>query len=109
MCMIDDVDGACQFYNEEKPVARKIHIWLECRRYIQPGESYRLVRGVWEGAWHTWKSCFHCGVVEDWLTSQCGGFVHASVLEDVHEHFREYGTLSVGKLAVRIDPKFPPF
>ena len=93
------------------PTARKPHACAECRREIAPGETYRRNFGVWEGAANTFKTCAHCCVGQDWLLSNCDGFMHSQLLDEVHEHAEEYPKIRLGmfRLEVGIRRKWTRF
>lgn len=40
--------------------AKKPHRCCECGETIKPGERYQQVRGLWDGAWITFKTCAEC-------------------------------------------------
>ena len=44
--------------------ARKNHECCECGSSIDTGERYRLVKGMWDGKWNTFRQCETC--VEIW-------------------------------------------
>jgi hypothetical protein len=93
MCAIDGADGSYAVYNRRIVKARKAHKCDECHRDILPGQFYEKVSGLNSedgGHWDVWHTCDHCRVACDWLTENCGGFLHAAVLEDIEEHVDEY-------------------
>lgn len=107
MCMIDGCDGFVTVLSSNKRKARKEHHCTECRRTIQPGETYLNEGTLWEGEKSTYKTCAHCVVVRDWLISECGGFIYSGVLEDIAEHASESGYgFGVTRLAVGIENKW---
>ncbi len=77
------------FHTETHRVARKRHVCDECRGYIEPGERYEHVSGLWEGDVSTFKTCAKCEVARDF-------FVHELNSTD----FREYdeGTFSYSEV-----------
>ena len=42
------------------PKARRPHACCECPRPIQPGDRYERVKGNWDGAWSTYRTCLPC-------------------------------------------------
>jgi len=80
------------FYWDSKPVARREHVCSECRRVIQPGERYGRVTGKWDGEIQTYKTCFDCQSIIDFLF--CDGVVFGEVRADLREHIAEGGTIS---------------
>lgn len=92
MCMIDYADGCVEMLDERTRTAKKSHRCSECGRVIQPGESYRLEKYVWEAQLTNHKTCRHCWSARGWLSEQCNGFCFGQVAEDIHEHACEdYG------------------
>lgn len=67
--------------------ARKEHICTECRRKIQPGETYENVWGVWRGDQETFKTCSDCLSVRRGFF--CEGWSYGQVWEDVSNHIQE--------------------
>lgn len=47
-------------YSEAMPVARKEHKCSECGNAIQKGQQYRLVKGLWDEHYETYKTCSDC-------------------------------------------------
>lgn len=85
MCMSDDGDN-CDFYTENIRKSRKNYICCECFRPICKGERYQNVFGVWEGQAHTYRTCEHCVVAQEWLREHCGGFLFTRVEDDLIDH-----------------------
>jgi hypothetical protein len=54
MCEIADV------YSHETPKARKWHRCVECRGFIDPGETYHKHWGIWDHEPSTYKVCNEC-------------------------------------------------
>jgi hypothetical protein len=94
--MIDDADTVTMLEYARPVKARKAHRCNECRRTIEPGETYQTEAFMFEGEFNRHKTCAHCWVVRDWLTAECGGMVYGQVEEDAREHVvdnpRYYGT-----------------
>lgn len=66
MCLyIDDYDADGEFLGSGKRTARKEHRCLECRRTIEPGETYRYWTWAMDGTVDTSKMCGHCQAVLD--------------------------------------------
>lgn len=88
MCSTDyDVASV---YNEKMARATKDHVCTECGRTIKKGESYKNVWGVWVFGHDTYKTCQHCRVAQEWLSDECGGFLHGGLDEEILEHAFEY-------------------
>jgi hypothetical protein len=49
-----------QCANVSEPTARKEHTCSQCGDTIQPGQTYKKIRGLWEGEWTTHKWCMRC-------------------------------------------------
>ena len=47
-------------YSLLTPKARKRHKCGECRGFIEPGEKYQLLKGLWDGSWGDYKTCLDC-------------------------------------------------
>lgn len=69
--------------------ARQRHECAECRRIIEPGETYRYSTGLYDGRWDDHVMCAHCHAVSSWLVVTCGGWLWNGVLEDLEEHWNE--------------------
>ena len=93
MCRIDGAEG-WKVWRCEKPVAKREHRCDECRRAIQPGESYLREGGLSYdgGGWETYKTCRHCDAARRWLVIVCGGAIFSEVLEELREHWQESDT-----------------
>lgn len=103
MCMYESCDEMVNLLGEATHKARKQHRCAECRRSIEPGETYHVDRYIFEGKLTHHKTCAHCMVVRGWLQDECGGWVYTGVEEDIREHAESghYG-FGVGRLAVGI-------
>lgn len=55
--------------DDSKPKARRAHQCDDCRRIIEPGETYRRWRGTNDDGIYTWKSCAHCDRLTTWIWS----------------------------------------
>lgn len=74
-----DGDGiAPDICTETNPVARKRHQCCECMGWIEPGERYQSVAGLWDGSWLTYRTCPDCA--------------------DIRNHFRAFGPWYYGSL-----------
>lgn len=52
-------------YTETKPTARKRHRCCECLGWIEPGEKYQLITGVWDSHGQSFKTCLQCDALRD--------------------------------------------
>jgi hypothetical protein len=87
--MIDDADGYSQLYHAGWRKARKPHRCGECYRQIERGEVYHYAGGMFDGEFWDGKQCSHCNAAAQLLVRECGGFLHAGVVEDLEEHISE--------------------
>jgi hypothetical protein len=67
--------------------ARRTHLCCECRRTIGTGEVYECAKGVWEGEFHTYKTCDDCLSIRDTLF-QCG-WLYGEIWRAVEEYVEE--------------------
>ena len=90
MCMVDDCEpNRCS--NEVSRRARKEHTCGECHRTIKAGEVYRYLSGIdYDRNAFSHKICGHCGIVCDWLSINCSGYLLHGVQEDISQHVEEY-------------------
>jgi len=70
-------------YESRMVRARKPHDCCECNRAIEPGESYEVVRGLWDGQWGAYKTCLGCVRIREHLCS--GGWSHGDLAEQVSD------------------------
>lgn len=81
-CSIDDYDGptisSCKLVK-----ARRQHTCCECGDPIQPGQTYELVKGLWDGRWDTFKTCIGCTRIREDLCPH--GWLHGGLAEQVQE------------------------
>ena len=47
-------------FKDSETRARKVHRCCECDGRIEVGETYHLVKGLWDGMWSTYKVCVDC-------------------------------------------------
>lgn len=79
-----DLDECCTILNKSKPKARKRHRCTECRRIIEPGETYLRETTVFDGKVETWKTCIDCKSIRDNLFS--GGFFYGEIKYMLRDH-----------------------
>lgn len=109
MCLIDDSDGHCTVLHSRQQRARLRHRCTECRRDIEPGETYLAERTVFDGDAMSHKICVHCQRVRAYLVNHCGGWVYRGLGEDIAGHYystesnysseREHRLLALGMAA----------
>jgi hypothetical protein len=61
-----DENPPSAFWRETRR-ARKAHTCGECAGPINPRESYRHIRGIWDGEPDTFKTCNSCLGLEAWV------------------------------------------
>ncbi len=64
--------------------ARKEHRCFECRRTIVKGQPYERTAGVWNGSFSTYKICFACRTLREWVSISlpCFCWCYGNMLED---------------------------
>ena len=92
MCLIDDSDGNCILLHSRQKRARLRHRCTECRRDVEPGETYLAERTIFDGDAMSHKICAHCQRVRNYLVNHCGGWICQALHEDIIEHY--YDTAS---------------
>ena len=100
MCMVEYCDEIFEPLGKTVFKARKPHRCGECRRTIEPGETYERHAGPFDGQFTVHKTCRHCVAVREWLLQVCSGWMYGSVSEDLYEHFREGYGLWLGRAVV---------
>lgn len=107
MCMIGD--DFVEMLRSEDRRARKEHRCEECRRTIEPGETYRFEAWVFDGTLDQQKTCAHCvAYARPWLLDNCDGWIYQAMYEDIFEHF-PHGTeepLKCGRIIVGMRRKW---
>lgn len=74
----------CKVYNEKDRKARKPHPCIECKRTIQPGETYKYGSGIFENKPFSHATCADCQSIVDAFFCEGRGF--GSMWEYVREH-----------------------
>jgi len=99
MCR-DDV-GDNLYADSIVTIARKMHECNECTRTIHPGEPFRKDFVVWDrGSAGSFLTCEHCSVLLEWLGVNCDGWIFGEVVDDIHEHSKDYKRLDLARLVV---------
>ena len=82
-CSISDTDysDSCTTLRIATPVAKKKHICGECHQIIPKGKKYEYYVCVFNGYFHTAKTCSTCVSLRD-AFFPCGGYIF--------EHVRDY-------------------
>jgi hypothetical protein len=93
-CVLSSADEGelASYYTASRPTAQKQHTCTECRRTIQPGETYERVVAVWVGHLHVVNTCEDCKSIIDEMF--CEGLCHGFMLEDLREHISEVEVVS---------------
>lgn len=86
MCMIEDCDEIVDVLSECTHKARVRHRCNECRRDIEPGETYLSEAYVLDHEFEDHKTCAHCQVARAWLLIECRGFLYSGIAGDIAEH-----------------------
>ena len=104
-CIYLDVDGEGVDIPPTKKIreARKEHICGECGGLIWPGEKYEHVRGKWNGAFSTQKTCLICREIREAFF--CEGWFFTEILRDLREHIYDaHGKISEDCLSEMTKP-----
>lgn len=90
--MCCDIDGPSIVW-ESRPKAKKRHKCGECRGWIEPGETYWRVRGVWDGEAQTFLMCSDCEDLKTWAANgaDCFCWSYGNVMTDVLDFMHESG------------------
>lgn len=88
MCRIDDGDMPT-VHRQRQRRARVAHACCECRRPIEPGETYRYTFMVFDGDPSSFALCDRCQVAADWLARNCGGYCFGEVADEMRERAHE--------------------
>lgn len=102
MCMVDYADEMYRIWRKREVRARQSYKCIECGRDIEKGETYQLASGLHSEGWDTWHTCLHCAWAAEWLLSECNGYLHAGVRENLEEHWTEDPLLANLDLGRRI-------
>lgn len=91
MCSCDG-DGPSAFW-ESRPKAKQRHKCCECSGWIEPGETYWRVRGIWDGESRTYKMCADCDALLSWCgdDADCFCWSFQCVHQDVVDYVGESG------------------
>lgn len=91
MCSCDG-DGPSAMW-ESRPKAKKRHKCSECRGWIEPGEVYWRVRGIWDGDARTFAMCADCDGLLSWADddTDCFCWTFGNVHQDVVDYVGESG------------------
>jgi hypothetical protein len=84
MCDLE-VDGYGTDLRDSQHKARKQHRCGECRRRIEPGQTYTNFVGLFEGDFFSVKHCLRCTKARKWLGKRGHGWIEGSILSWVRE------------------------
>ena len=81
---VEDYEPA-MVWSEQWVRARKAHWCIECGRAIAVRERYHLTRSLFDGAWHTDRTCERCAKLRDELADKLhdGAWVAGLLWEEV--------------------------
>lgn len=88
MCGCDG-DGPSAFWETTRKASKR-HKCSECRGWIEIGETYAYVRGIWDGAASSFKQCPDCVALIAWALARneciCFTFgnTHGDLMDDAH-------------------------
>jgi hypothetical protein len=92
-----------EVYNVKNVKARKQYHCYECGQPISPGMFYERVKGLWDGVWVTFRTCFPCaearlrmGALGYWVDDDEGS-CFGSLAEWLNEMWLNTAELSVGR------------
>ncbi len=87
MCSCDVATSPDAFVSGTRR-ARKQHRCCECRETIEPGATYQVISGIWDGEPGRYKTCLPCVAARDAFDRRPGSDCHAplgDLFECVHE------------------------
>lgn len=106
------------FFDVATPRARKAHRCDECRRTIEPGETYQRITGKWDGDIATYNRCAHChaaivAIEEladkfDWCVCVSLGDARSQLRDFVREE-RWPNTAPIGRVVVAMERRWKRF
>ncbi|WP_054945003.1 hypothetical protein [Novosphingobium sp. KN65.2] len=70
MCDCEVPQAFCETWR----TARKQHRCCECAGWINPGDRYNYVSGIWDNQPDSHRTCVQCVQVRDWIVSQLTGW-----------------------------------
>ena len=77
--------------------ARKPQTCCECKCAIEPGDTYEVASGKWDGEWASFKTCAPCAEVRRVFC--CDGWVYGCLWEDAEEFLETMTMGCVAKLS----------
>lgn len=96
-------------YTKTTPRARKRHQCCECRGWIDVGEQYQYISGIWDGSGSSYKTCPQCAALRDRiqaLTKCCVGLggmrEDLRDLDEYHGHTEQQREMWAEHNAIRI-------
>ena len=92
-----DVGESAAFCATTMRRARKDHRCYECGDTIEPGETYEVIEGMWDGSFETYKTCSGC--VAAWSILEAAGWCR--VFGDLRETWREHWTKDLPRSRLR--------
>lgn len=96
-------------YTELHPKARKQHWCCECTGAIQPGETYELYKGIWDGRAANYKTCQDCVELRTELQGDDGEFLFGGLWEKCDYAGRRYMLRFIDIIRRRSQREMPSF
>ena len=74
-------------YRVETREAGRDRVCCECSGRIATGQQHEFATGLWDGEWHTFRTCadclpIRCEVMR--IDSECDGFTHGGLVEAIN-------------------------
>ena len=94
-----------------RPISRKNYACTECGNPIDIGERYEYVRGLYDGGWSTYRTCYRCLMIRDLMEAHfdCFCWEYGNFLENACEHLSEVGDkvpglrMAIGRILVEMN------
>jgi len=86
-CSLNDYGDGPEFMTMTNPKARKVHKCCECNGFIEKGDLYEYVAGLWDGDFCVFKTCKACAQIRK---DVCGSY--GNLNEDVYGVYELYLT-----------------
>lgn len=103
-----------EVYEEYDVTARKTHRCCECDGQILKGETYRMIKGLWDGNWRTYKTCPECHTLRNAVSATITHWEDQVTFGDLYEHIFEFESIREhpewirGYMACRRKREAPP-
>lgn len=80
----DDSEAASVFASSIVKAA-KDHLCSECGEQIVKGTKHEVAKGLWNGAWSTYRTCLLCREIRDHF--ECDGYIYGQLWSDLMDNF----------------------